>query len=769
VVYPGLATPLNPRQNPRGAYYENLIIYQPVKLQGVGPGGFQGTAFVPGSIIDGGAFAGDSPVATDWYTKIGGLTWDGNQSINDGAVISIFTQGGSFTAGFKAAIDGFDLRGGDQQGFPTNIGVIGGGPTGLPGVVVTQGGAVFANAYARYLQITNNVVQNNGGGYGTIRIGTPDLPEPITNQHNENTRIAYNRIIANGGTNLAGGVGIFAGTDNYEVANNDICGNFSAEYGGGLSVYGYSPNGKIHDNRIYFNQSYDEGGGIMIAGQLPANPASLSPGTGPVDIYDNQIQVNMANDDGGGLRFLMAGNFLMNVYNNMIVNNISTHEGGGIGINDAPDVRVYNNTIMKNITTATAVTSDGLPAPAGLATSANSALLQATLPVGAPVFSNPLLFNNIFWDNRAGTRAGACVTGIGAACDPNPTLILNWDLSVADGSGLLSPTNSMLQVATGTIPSASNQVGVNPNVIATFDVNVAFTPWRTNPNFVGAILVTVDVPPDLMGDYHLLASSTAVNAGAGSKTAGAVTVSAPTFDIDGNGRPSSGGYEIGADELPGPVPAFPATGVLDSFAGLDAALNLNWGGDTSPAIFNVLNGSVQVLDNGSIFWDASSFSANQEIYFTFTKVEPTATKQALFLKFSGTSLSSADAALIEVAYDATTGSVVISTLAPEQGWVGRAAFGATFAPGDVFGAHALEDGLVRVYKNGILIGDVNIYDSPEPWPVAYASGGKIGVTFAGPSFAPPNEAGFDDFGGGTLPGEVEFEYILFLPMISNTP
>ena len=31
----------------------------------------------------------------------------------------------------------------------------------------------------------------------------------------------------------------------------------------------------------------------------------------------------MSEDDGGGLRFLMAGNFLMNVYNNMIVNNIA--------------------------------------------------------------------------------------------------------------------------------------------------------------------------------------------------------------------------------------------------------------------------------------------------------------------------------------------------------------------------------------------------------------------------------------------------------------
>ena len=130
------------------------------------------------------------------------------------------------------------------------------------------------------LQITNNVVQSNGGAYGTIRLGTPNLPAPDTDNQNDNVRIANNRILANGGTNLAGGIGLFTGADNYEVAGNDICGNFSAEYGGGISHYGFSPNGKIHDNRIYFNRSYDEGGGIMIAGELPANPTALSPGSG---------------------------------------------------------------------------------------------------------------------------------------------------------------------------------------------------------------------------------------------------------------------------------------------------------------------------------------------------------------------------------------------------------------------------------------------------------------------------------------------------------
>jgi uncharacterized repeat protein (TIGR01451 family) len=463
-------------------------------------------------------------------------------------VISIYVSTGgrtafptSYSANTAPSIDGFDLRGGDQQGFPGNINPIGGGPTGQPGGLITQGGAVFANAYARNLQITNNVVQNNGGAYGTIRIGTPDLPAPDTNNHNESVVIAFNRVIANAGTNQAGGIGLFSGSDNYQVVSNDICGNFSSEYGGGVSAIGYSPGGSINKNRIYFNSSFDEGGGIMIAGALPATTTSLSPGSGPVSIYNNLIQANLANDDGGGIRFLMVGNYAMNVYNNFIVDNVSTHEGGGIALNDAPNVRIYNNTIMKNLTTATAVTSNGAAAPAGLSTSLNSTMLQATLPGGSPLFSNPLLFNNIFWDNRAGTRAGAMVIGLSVA-DAN-----YWDLGVADGPGSLSPTNSIVQQVAATHPytTSPTNASTDPQVVTPYDVAVTFNAWRNNPAFLGAIMISADLPPNLMGDYHLATGSPAINLGAASKSG----TSAPTTDIDGQSRPAAGGFDSGADEL----------------------------------------------------------------------------------------------------------------------------------------------------------------------------------------------------------------------------
>ena len=532
VVYPGTEV----QWNPTGAYFENVIINKSIKLQGVGPGG----PGVLGSVIDGRGVAGDTVYADEWRAFVQTLTWDGNQNIYEGPVVYYLAEDGEFESDIRrqSVIDGFTIQGGDQQGFP--------GPLALDGTlkeaIAVQGGGIFANAYARHLQITNNVLQSNGGAYaGAIRLGTPHLPGALNDNQNDNVRIAHNRILANGGTNLAGAIGIFSGSEGYEVAYNDICGNFSAEYGGGVSHYGLSPNGSIHHNRVYFNRAYDEAGGIMIAGELPPNPAILSAGAGPVDVYANLIQANLANDDGGGLRFLMAGNFPYNVYNNIIVNNISTHEGGGVSLNDAPDVRVFNNTIMKNITTATAVTSNGSPAPAGLSTSRNSATLQATLPGGSLIFSDPLLFNNIFWDNRAGAWTGGGIAGIGQPGDPVP--IYNWDLGTADGTGLLAPTNSLLQVTTGAIPDASNVVGSDPSVVDPFEVSVQVLPWRGNPNFVDPLIVALETRVDLLGDFHLQGGPPAIDLGADSKGG----VNAPVTDIDDDPR-SPGSVDSGADE-----------------------------------------------------------------------------------------------------------------------------------------------------------------------------------------------------------------------------
>ncbi len=446
-----------------------------------------------------------------------------------------------------------------SSGFPGNLTEIGGSPTGQPGGLITQGGAIFANAYARNLQITNNVMQNNGGAYGTVRIGTPELPAPDTDNQNDSVRIVNNRIIANAGTNLAGGIGLFAGADGYAISGNDICGNFSAEYGGGISHYGLSPNGSIHDNRIYFNQSlrrrrrdHDR----RRAADRSVDPLAR---LGRRHIYENLIQANLANDDGGGIRFLMAGNFPMNVYNNMIVNNVSTHEGGGIALDDAPNVRLFNNTIMKNVTTATAVDEqraagagrrlDGReqrrscrrrcrPGRRPSATRCCSTTSSATT-------AQERRPGHGHWDRPAGRR----------------TAIDRWDVGAFDGSGLLAPTNSIVLQNAGDHPYTTSPTNgsADPLVTDAYETVLDFAPWRTNPNFIGAILVAADLPPKVLGDYHILdTTSPAYNTGAASKAVPAYaqppsTLSAPAGDIDNQPRPGQGAFDIGADEIPSPT------------------------------------------------------------------------------------------------------------------------------------------------------------------------------------------------------------------------
>jgi hypothetical protein len=735
VVYPD--TPV--QWNPDGAYYENLIMYSPIKLQGVGPGGGN----ILGSVIDGRGVAGDTDYAEAWRVFIAGLDWDGLQNIYEGPVVYVLAEDGEFDSDYKAAIDGFKITGGDQQGFPNNFAV----DPALKEALAVQGGGIFANAYARYLQITNNVLQSNGGAYaGAIRLGTPHLPDAFNDNQNDFVRIAHNRILANGGTNLAGAIGLFSGSEGYEVAYNDICGNFSAEYGGGISHYGLSPNGSIHHNRVYFNRAYDEGGAIIIAGELQANPAILTPGAGPVNVFANLIQSNLANDDGGGLRFLMAGNFPYEVYNNIITNNVSTHEGGGVSLNDAPDVRFYNNTVMKNITTATAVTSNGSPAPAGLSSSRNSDLLQATLPGGSSIFSNPLLFNNIFWDNRAGSWTGGGIAGIGQTGDLNP--IYNWDLGVADGTGLLAPTNSLLQVDTGTIPDGSN-ISADPMVISTYNLTVQALPWRGNPNFVDPLIVAVSYPVELLGDYHLQSGSPAIDMGALSKN----TSNAPGLDIDDEGRPQGSAVDAGADEALVSQASFPSTAVLDDFNRANGSLGGNWGGQTQTSRFRILSQQVQVLGSaGSIWWNPGSFGADQEAFFTLIKITPDAPEQALLLKLNGNPNNN-NSSLVEVRYDATTGTVQGWSKSPDNGWVLHGAFAQPLVGGEVLGARLQTNGTVSVFLNGVLIGSTNLRSGSIPWSEAFISGGgQLGVRFVGPtSFAPPNDALFDDFGGGTMP------------------
>jgi hypothetical protein len=178
-----------------------------------------------------------------------------------------------------------------------------------------------------------------------------------------------------------------------------------------------------------------------------------------------------------------------------------------------------------------------------------------------------------------------------------------------------------------------------------------------------------------------------------------------------------------------------------------------WGGQTWSYIFNPATG-ILAQGNGGIYWKLESFGSDQEAYFTFTEVSQTATRQDLLLKLGGLVVGDpigSESYLIDVGYNVTDRTVQVRSLLPGTVWHTHEIFGGIdFVVGDTFGARATVGGLVEVYRNGLLIGRVDLSTGSNPWPY-YADGGLIGLWFEWPVSTPPDGAGLTDFGGGTMP------------------
>lgn len=531
----------------QGTYNESVILHRRVKLQGVGPGGSVGAPenagvddlrfTVPGSVINGRNFFDR---ADAWNAKLASLPKPaGFGDVPGGAGITVVPRTtNQFSGGRNAAIDGF-------------------------GIILSQGGGaggIQVNSHARRLEITDNIVESNGGNFGgAIALGLPSVynipagdilnASRLDNQ-NDDVLIGYNRIIGNGGRNKAGGVAIYNGADRYVVERNDICGNYSNEYGGGISHYGRSGGvnpggaiGHIRSNRIYGNEAFDSGGGIMIAGEYPPGITQEARGSGRVDIAQNFISGNLSNDDGGGIMLLdTLGSpdtvvSRIGVGSNMISNNVATDVGGGMTIDDAHNVLVINNTFARNSSTDTSEDRNLQPNGAGFVSEKN------TLDAG---FSVPVaFFNNIFWNNEAFTADPTVDTGLASA-----GMI---DVEVYGTPGVLDPRYSILTDGANTTGDASNIVGDDPLFVSVYDSKILAGPARVTGEFQTTLIRDDPQPPGadgLPGDYHITAGSPALCSGIGSL--GGFTRWSP--DIDGQARPSGPPGprpEIGADEIPG--------------------------------------------------------------------------------------------------------------------------------------------------------------------------------------------------------------------------
>ncbi len=460
-----------------------------------------------------------------------------NPSRIDGMTFTNSSQGGG----------GIFLHGWNHFTEVSNNRVTGNGGTLTGGITVGQmetPDPTMVGTIAQPLMINHDVyvhhnsVTLNASFGDELNSNTPSSAGGVTFcTGSDNYKFQYNWICGNLSTGDGGGAAHNGFSWNGDIEHNWFLFNQSfnttlTTYGGGLIVEGAPPDGAACEN----------------AGVDHDCPPALSDGAGPgTTVNANLFQGNTAESGSGGGFALehINGNDVLNnpsnpgawygvtVTNNIVVDNVAGWTGGGFWMLDAAKVDFINNTVMSNDTTASAgvlfdtpgAPNGGNPAPgcnpntgsgctnpittsnfqpSGLATERHSLNLQAaftnsgvTCPAGhanCTAFSNPVLRNNIFWQNRAfhistaanpipglqtvvtlvpvlsQSTTGACpATGFNGG--PGPTY---WDIGVYGdtaannhSSGLtLSPIYSVLTDAAD-YPGANN-LGSNPAVVSQY-------------------------------------------------------------------------------------------------------------------------------------------------------------------------------------------------------------------------------------------------------------------------------------------------------------
>jgi hypothetical protein len=197
------------------------------------------------------------------------------------------------------------------------------------------------------------------------------------------------------------------------------------------------------------------------------------------------------------------------------------------------------------------------------------------------------------------------------------------------------------------------------------------------------------------------------------------------------------------------ITTFPGTAVLDNFNRSDGALRSSWYGPEGLGGYTIRSNRVQVLGGGPIYWRGPTYGATQEAYLTMTKVDPTGADQSLLLKVQGSTPNWRNGAIV-VTYEANGSQsfVRVDTYQPNNpgpfdGWRHYSTIPVVFNDGDQFGARAMADGTVRIYKNCVLIGIVDTTVSGGNGNFFVNKTGRIGIWYTNA----PN-ARFDNFGGG---------------------
>jgi hypothetical protein len=212
---------------------------------------------------------------------------------------------------------------------------------------------------------------------------------------------------------------------------------------------------------------------------------------------------------------------------------------------------------------------------------------------------------------------------------------------------------------------------------------------------------------------------------------------APTFVNDGSYN-NQLHLTINNTNLTNGSTAFPGTPVLDDFNRTNGGIGASWGGGAGA--YTISSNQVVAAGNDGVgnIWSGvgSTFGTEQEAHVKLVTVSTTAAEHDLLLKCQDANSANN---CIEILYDQASKKVQVWT-SVNNSWTQRGSdIGVTFASGDVMGARATNDGIVRIYKNGNYVGGADY----SPW--TYANyGGYIGLWIIDSAAS----VVLDDFGGG---------------------
>jgi hypothetical protein len=394
----------------------------------------------------------------------------------------VFNNAGTLTGGISVG-----------QGEFAGPYLVGSATNAAPGSCSSGAGLVtnqhMPDCFQLDVNLHNNMITNNsslgdelfsatlsGGGGATFCTG------------NDYYKFNYNWVCGNLSAGEGGGIVHLGEIQNGDIEHNSI-------------LFNQSSNPTIPTN----------GGGIMVQGTPDTDPIcpgvpdsdcppGLSDGTGQnLVINANLIQGNSADSgSGGGIRLNQVNGSEVSAFptrpalwnsvsitNNIIVNNNAGWDGAGISLQDALNVSIVNNTIAHNdslatsgvltnsigtpmasapavnctLTGPTGTNTASCPQPAGVSSAHNSTLLTTTFvtpptcpagqsATGCRTISNPILANNIIWQNRS-FQVGISAAGTGTLNQQN--IVTLYNSSFAGGVGGAAPA----QTATGACTTGS--------------------------------------------------------------------------------------------------------------------------------------------------------------------------------------------------------------------------------------------------------------------------------------------------------------------------